>query len=1236
MALTNGTYNNIEKQFEFLECLGRGADGEVWKASHKKTDKVLAIKKIVWNHAEESAELMREIKIMKDCDSPAIVHYFGSCLVESVMWIIMEYCSLGSVSDVMRMTNKTLEEAQIATVCQYALRGLAYLQKIKSIHRDIKPHNILVNHKGEAKLADFGVASDGANEPRTTVIGTPFYLAPEIIQESGYDFKVDIWALCISAIEMAEKEPPFHDVHPMRVLFLIPTNPAPTLTHPMHWSEEFNDFLAKGLTKDPASRPFASELLEHSFLKKANKRAMTTLIRQAEEVIEKKGGFENATKEEPKEADNPASMALFDLNDLESITESEYDSDDVYTSDESEEELNDNRNTTIVRETRKKSTPPGFLSPGKEQSKIILLNKKEKAPISNSSARRVQTVVSPEVPKVEVPKVTEPPVAQSKTSINWDELSKELEGHDLSATVKQLEDHKKKTRSPYTKNLFNKFASSDSLLRPKPLTRPSRSFSSLLNNKNGNRPLSVPPGKINDFKIAVSKTRRQKRTEFDDLLSELDALDANFQTSNPRKKKLVKRGSAETHSFKRDIYAQKNTAYASHVKKGIWTGIAKGENPFRNNPQFVVSISKPTQILVTLQQQDKNNLSIGFYVLKLREIDYSLPILPKYTHKEVPYSVRQEVNTEVYLDDPNFKYVIVPCVESLDRGSTSRFALILLAPRSGMINISQLPKYQNAVVHGEWNKETAGGCTKFPTWRRNPQYIMRLYKDVSDIYIFLTQHVPTPHYLGLYCFDADEDMPLQPLLTFERERLVNKDSRFHMINEVTTGKLSLKKGDYILLPCTFNDGKTAPFTITALSTTSVSFFPLKRQIEHTLNGQWKKESAGGCMNHSTWVRNPKILVTVKQRSVATLILDKMRSPGSSGPYIGCYLFKTASEDDASRLRPSDIHAKTKHFVETREVSRTVQLEPGQYVMMPCTYKPGYIGPYAVRIFCLHSVQLNLIEESSDQIISHKGEWALGTSGGCINFPTWRLNSQYCLGSPIDTKVDIILEQDKRDNMPHAGLCIVRVNNFDGNKILNFDISDVIVTTKFFPSKRVLQTVAVKRGETLVVIPSTFGVDEVNTYTITASGPKNLVFRHIENRWAHKAFHGNWSKKNETVGGCMNNKTWLQNPKYALILKAEAKVLFVLSQKDHDSLQTMGFYVFKRPTDAVFSRRHLAGKSEYSCSREVRCQLQLLPNFYVIIPTRFHAGSQGAFEMHIFSDAPFQGVEVPTAPSQVGS
>ena len=338
-----------EEKYALSELIGIGSFGAVYKASMMRTEKdekeddddeEVAIKilpffdnnsnkKLTPIEDEENdddalmkqqkdgmrRDIEKEIEVLHASKHENVTKYFKSFVTSncSQVWIVMEFCGGGSVRDILnaflvsKVVNKGFREDVVAYVCFGALSGLQYLHENGRIHRDIKCGNILLTRRGEVKLADFGVATqlqEGANERAKTFVGTPHWMAPEVISSEGnnggggeeksnsgtdkrskqfsrssssfaqgYDGKADVWALGISAIEMAEMHPPRHDVHPMRVIFQIAVDASPELNRRGEWSLAFHDFIAQALKRDPRGRASAQSLRRHEFFKNAKIKA---------------------------------------------------------------------------------------------------------------------------------------------------------------------------------------------------------------------------------------------------------------------------------------------------------------------------------------------------------------------------------------------------------------------------------------------------------------------------------------------------------------------------------------------------------------------------------------------------------------------------------------------------------------------------------------------------------------------------------------------------------------------------------------------------------------------------------------------------------------------------------------------------------------------------------------------------------------------------------------------------
>lgn len=301
---------NPEEFWEIIGELGDGAFGKVFKAQNKET-KVLAAAKVIDTKSEEELEdYMVEIDILASCDHPNIVKLLDAFYYENNLWILIEFCAGGAVDAVMLELERPLTEPQIKVVCRQTLEALNYLHENKIIHRDLKAGNILFTLDGDIKLADFGVSAKNTRtiQRRDSFIGTPYWMAPEVVmcetsKDRPYDYKADIWSLGITLIEMAQIEPPHHELNPMRVLLKIAKSDPPTLAQPSKWSSDFKDFLKKCLEKNVDSRWSATQLLQHPFVTVTSNKPIRELIAEAKaEVTEEVEDGKDEDEEE--ETDN--------------------------------------------------------------------------------------------------------------------------------------------------------------------------------------------------------------------------------------------------------------------------------------------------------------------------------------------------------------------------------------------------------------------------------------------------------------------------------------------------------------------------------------------------------------------------------------------------------------------------------------------------------------------------------------------------------------------------------------------------------------------------------------------------------------------------------------------------------------------------------------------------------------------------------------------------------------------
>lgn len=256
-------------RLEQFQKIGEGSTGTVCTALDRATGRRVAVKKMDLRKQQRRELLFNEVVIMRDYHHPNIVEMYESYLVGDELWVVMEYLEGGALTDI--VTHARMDEEQIATVCKQCLKALSYLHSQGVIHRDIKSDSILLAADGRVKLSDFGFCAQVSEElpKRKSLVGTPYWMSPEVISRLLYGPEVDIWSLGIMVIEMVDGEPPFFNEPPLQAMRKIRDMAPPKLKNTHKVSGRLQGFLERLLVRDPAQRATAAELLQHPFLRQA-------------------------------------------------------------------------------------------------------------------------------------------------------------------------------------------------------------------------------------------------------------------------------------------------------------------------------------------------------------------------------------------------------------------------------------------------------------------------------------------------------------------------------------------------------------------------------------------------------------------------------------------------------------------------------------------------------------------------------------------------------------------------------------------------------------------------------------------------------------------------------------------------------------------------------------------------------------------------------------------------------
>ncbi|EGG18197.1 putative protein serine/threonine kinase [Cavenderia fasciculata] len=260
----------LKKMYRDCDQVGKGGFGTVYFGRSTKEKKLVAIKKMPHLTKRQQVQNYREASILSKCDHPNIVKLI-TCHVDKDqnMWVVMEFMEGGTFEEAAKAWK--FNENNLAYVARELLKGLSYLHEKQMVHRDLKSANIMMSVEGKVKLIDFGLCEDVASGPPCHMVGSPFWMAPEMILGKPHGTPVDIWSFAISLLEMANQRPPMME-SAVKAMFTVATEGATGFDEPELWSDTFKDFLSLCLKIDPEERATAEQLLKHPFIKKADTR----------------------------------------------------------------------------------------------------------------------------------------------------------------------------------------------------------------------------------------------------------------------------------------------------------------------------------------------------------------------------------------------------------------------------------------------------------------------------------------------------------------------------------------------------------------------------------------------------------------------------------------------------------------------------------------------------------------------------------------------------------------------------------------------------------------------------------------------------------------------------------------------------------------------------------------------------------------------------------------------------
>lgn len=807
----------------------------------------------------------------------------------------MEYCYYGSVADMMDILGQGLADDAIAQICHDALQGLQYLHDLKKIHRDIKPANFLITKNGTVKLGDFGIATSLNDKTRhhKTLIGTPHFLAPEIVEECGYNEKVDIWALGISIIEMAELYPPYYGISPMRVLNLISQNPPPKFKDENAHSYHIQQFLASCLNKSSQQRPSAYTLLKHPFVTQIKRQEFMELLEKLSEKITLYGGIEKAL-EVVKSTKTDQGYTKHDNAVTSTYQKSGHETTNL------EDLLNEVMVITDDRPPTARNTDHRFTNSG-DTNEVMANTSNDNCSSGMDKPTSYYTEYSPFT-------------SSSKPShfANLLERSETYhQGHDHELDL-SLTNAPSMDGNPSSERI-------DNLRSPITLIR---------------NPNYIPTPSVMSFERIP----------------------------------LIQQPNAETNSWQISTYDSGGNEITDIYAdwKGLTAGGCHAFSTWRDNMQVSLHVLRHTQVRITLEQiaEEGNLTHIGLYIFTASETEDRERILDIDNDCIVGDSARfslKKTIEQVLSLEPGW-YVVFGCTyqPAIERRYLLSFERFDGTAKVKIINGLDTD-WKLYSTNARWMSMTNGGTitSKSYRWCDNPKYLLSI-SHPTQVFITISSLTEEDEgEVGVAVFKTKDDefllSSLMPgnILDMSQVDVNNMRSSTLLLNNIV--------GNYLLIP--YNTSSlNRDFRLSLYSFSEINLSLMGPSHTLWMNGSWGELTAGGSLQSTSWIQNPQYLLKVKES--VNIIINLVYNKGIPEEKMSMGMVMVKTEFPGEKVVDlSDILFKT-DFTNTSYVSKTVEVKPGDYVIIPMTILPNLYGKFSIVI---HELLTSSYDESSVEL-----------------------------------------------------------------------------------------------------------------------------------------------------------------------------------------------------------------------------------------------------------------------------